>query len=325
MPLFSVIIPVYNTASYLEEAIQSVLHQTFDDWELLIIDDGSQDKSLEIAHKWGKISSKIRTYQHPGGANKGVSASRNLGLKHANGKWIAFLDADDVWYENKLSEVRKIISKHENLALIYSKADILDTEYSGQVKKEKYARGIPGLLEAPFLKTLNGISSATPSVVISKEVLFKSEGFNVTFKYSEDTLLYHKALLFGDLYFIDKPLLLVRYHDLSSKNTISEQTSIHARLDVYLELLHFKEAYRYRSAISYKSATIGMERVWKYFYKNPLKYSSVLFLAFKKIITARKMLFKHKILSFFLPFRILVQHITSLIILLKILQPLINF
>jgi len=307
-PFFTVILPVYNGAVYLQEAIQSVLKQTFGDWELIIIDDGSEDNSLGTAKTFSEKDERIKVLQHPGGANKGVSASRNLGIELARGAWVAFLDADDVWYENKLSEVQKIITQHKNLALIYSKADILDTEYSGRVKKDKYARGVPGLMADPFLKTLEGISSATPSVVISKKVLLKSGGFNVNFKYAEDTLLYHKALLFGDLYFIDKPLLAVRYHDLSSKSTTNLRTTIHARLNVYLELLKFDEANRYRSAISNKAAIIGMERVWKYFFKDPFKNTAALFSALTKISTSEEMLFRHKLLSFLLPVRMAIQY-----------------
>ena len=98
-PFFSVVIPNFNHGSYLKDSIDSVLNQDFKDWELLIIDNYSTDNSDEVISSYN--DSRIRVFKIK---NKGVIAkSRNLGIKYAKAKWIAFLDSDDIWYFNKFS------------------------------------------------------------------------------------------------------------------------------------------------------------------------------------------------------------------------------
>ena len=93
MSFFTVIIPLYNKEKYIENAIESVLNQTFTDFELLIIDDFSSDKSAKIASKFASDKVQILTHEK----NLGLSASRNTGIKNANSNYITFLDADDLW------------------------------------------------------------------------------------------------------------------------------------------------------------------------------------------------------------------------------------
>src|ERR1043165_6445791 len=96
-------IPFLNAQRFLAEAIDSVLAQTFGDWELLLVDDGSSDGSTRIAKHWAKrFSSKVRYIDHPRHGNRGISASQNLAVREAAGDYIAFLDADDVWLPEKL-------------------------------------------------------------------------------------------------------------------------------------------------------------------------------------------------------------------------------
>lgn len=93
----SVIIPVYNAQKYLEEAVQSILKQPCQDIEIIIINDGSQDRSGEVAEQLAKNHENIKVIQS---SNHGVSHARNLGIDAACGEYIAFLDADDVWCKN---------------------------------------------------------------------------------------------------------------------------------------------------------------------------------------------------------------------------------
>src|SRR5437867_13258993 len=102
-PLVSAIIIFYNTEAFLAEAIESVLAQTCSDWELLLCDDGSTDGSTAIARRFADAHpDKIKYLEHPGSKNRGMSAARNLGLRHARGKFVAWLDSDDVWLPDKL-------------------------------------------------------------------------------------------------------------------------------------------------------------------------------------------------------------------------------
>ena len=101
-PKISVIIPVYNAAQYLEKCLDSVLAQTFTDFELLLIDDGSKDSSGEICDRYAESDSRIRVFHKPNG---GVSSARNLGLDNAKGEWITFVDADDELSEDALESL----------------------------------------------------------------------------------------------------------------------------------------------------------------------------------------------------------------------------
>ena len=102
-PLVSVVTAFYNEEKFLEETILSVINQDYDNWELLLVDDGSPDGSTRIAKKYtADYPGKIRYLHHENRANRGVCNSRNLGITHARGEFIAYLDADDVWLPEKL-------------------------------------------------------------------------------------------------------------------------------------------------------------------------------------------------------------------------------
>ena len=94
-PCISIIVPIYNTESYLRRCIESVLSQTFTDFELLLIDDGSTDRSGEICDEYARMDNRVRVFHKENG---GVSSARNLGLDNTRGKWILFVDPDDYWY-----------------------------------------------------------------------------------------------------------------------------------------------------------------------------------------------------------------------------------
>jgi glycosyltransferase involved in cell wall biosynthesis len=112
MPRVSVITPVYNGEKYLDEAIQSVLSQTYEDWELLLIDDGSSDRSVTIAREYTiRHPNKIRYLEHPGHANRGQFSTRILGAEHARASVVAMLDQDDVWDRDYLVEHFRIWAK----------------------------------------------------------------------------------------------------------------------------------------------------------------------------------------------------------------------
>ena len=91
-PLVSIVVPIYNSASYLSRCLDSILKQTFTKWECILINDGSTDNSSEIAQNYVARDSRFGLYSQ---GNRGLSAARNLGLDHAKGKWLACVDSDD--------------------------------------------------------------------------------------------------------------------------------------------------------------------------------------------------------------------------------------
>ena len=112
-PLISVIIPVYNCERYLPEAIESVLAQTYRPIEIIVVDDGSTDNSGSIAKGFG---AKVRYYFQP---NSGVSAALNQGIESAKGSFFAFLDADDLWVEDKLMHQMTVFEKDPDLDIVF--------------------------------------------------------------------------------------------------------------------------------------------------------------------------------------------------------------
>lgn len=117
-PLVSVVLPFLNEERYLEEAVQSVLQQQLADWEMILVDDGSSDRSTLIARELAAQDDRIRFVDHPAHNNRGRSASRNLGVAHATAPYIAFLDADDVWMPGKLAGQVDLLEDMPDVAMV---------------------------------------------------------------------------------------------------------------------------------------------------------------------------------------------------------------
>ena len=123
-PLVSIITPFLNSERFFEECIESVLNQTYDNWELMLVDDGSKDKSAEIAKRYsGKYPDKIFYLEHPGHVNRGASASRNLGIQSSRGEYISFLDSDDIYLPKKLEDQVALFNKYPEAGMLYSSTE----------------------------------------------------------------------------------------------------------------------------------------------------------------------------------------------------------
>ena len=125
-PLVSVIIPLYNAEKYIEETIQSVIDQTYSNWELLVIDDCSTDKSRDLVKNFEKEDSRIKLIESDTNFG-GPARPRNIGIDNAKGEYIAFLDADDVWLADKLDKQLKNIVDSE-YDIIHTLANTIDTQ-----------------------------------------------------------------------------------------------------------------------------------------------------------------------------------------------------
>ena len=117
--LVSIIIPFLNAERFLSEAIASILAQTYDNWELLLVNDGSTDRSTAIADRYAReLPAKVRCLHHPGSERRGISSSRNLGIANARGNYLAFLDADDVWLPSKLERQVALLTSRPDVGMI---------------------------------------------------------------------------------------------------------------------------------------------------------------------------------------------------------------
>lgn len=121
----SVVMIFKDEERFLGEAVESVFGQTFDGWELVLVDDGSTDASGQIAQQQtARRPGHVRYLQHPGGGNLGTGASRNLGIEHARGTYVAFLDADDVWLPQKLAEQVALMRELPEVGLLYGPVEL---------------------------------------------------------------------------------------------------------------------------------------------------------------------------------------------------------
>ena len=121
-PAVSIIVPFFNPGDFLRQAVESVLAQTFADWELLLINDGSTDGSASIAAGFAAHDARVRALSHPDGQNHGLPLTRNLGLRQCRGEFIALLDADDVWLRDKLAQQLQLASAHPKAAMIFGRS-----------------------------------------------------------------------------------------------------------------------------------------------------------------------------------------------------------
>jgi len=123
-PAVSVLIPVYNCVSFLEETVNSVFKQNFQNWEIIIVDDGSSDASLSVAHKMCESDSRIRIISQQ---NQGVAIARNNAFSNSRGKYLVFLDADDVIMPGKLETQFLFLEKNPTIDVVYGDCEICDS------------------------------------------------------------------------------------------------------------------------------------------------------------------------------------------------------
>jgi|WetSurMetagenome_2_1015567.scaffolds.fasta_scaffold08600_4 glycosyltransferase involved in cell wall biosynthesis len=300
--IFSVIMPVYNGGKYIDEAIQSVVNQTFINWELIIVDDGSTDSSLSIAKKWETKDSRIRTLQHPLATHKGVSASRNLGIHFAKSLWIALLDSDDMWLKENLEKVNGILIGNHDVILIYSLAGVINSELKTIVLENSlYSKSNikGGKILDPFKKLIKGIAISSSSVVFKKSTYYLCGGFNEGLKFSEDTLFYHQIMQFGNIYFVDTVLTFRRLHNESTIFSTNKEQKIAARFTVYDALLEVSEPQN-KKTVSKTLIEIGFKNIIRTYLFFPEHNWTLIRLHLKKILINKEISFYHKTLVIFM-------------------------
>ena len=241
-PLVSVIIPCFNCAKYLQEAVESVLSQTFADLECLIVDDGSTDNSRQISEEFMKRDPRVKYYLKE---HAGVDAARNFGIKHARGEWIQHLDADDYLHRNKIKFQLERFSGFgpEDEVVFYSDYEVIWEDRDQNIVKR--ATNIVGdATNRQLLGRLMAWSFQANTPLHSNNTLFRKKIFDNR-TYREDWMAFGEELLFVDLLlsnvsFIYTPIVGMSYR-LHQSNTTRDRRAIRFAYIDYLEAVYEKD------------------------------------------------------------------------------------
>lgn len=202
-PFFSVVIPTYNRAELLRQAVQSVLDQTFDNFELIIVDDGSSDTTSEVVAEFDDHRISFVLNDH----GKGGAGTRNAGIIRSRGEWVAFLDDDDMWLPEKLErQYQKIQAADKDVGLVYSghvkfKPDTCQITYTFVPQHEGW------LYEHLLYKNVIG---GLYSVVIKRGILEEVGSLDERFPALQDADLYVRVAKLCKVAFVKEPLVRVR-------------------------------------------------------------------------------------------------------------------
>lgn len=213
----SVIIPAYNSSRFIESALESVLSQAYKNFEIIVVDDGSSDNTKEVIKRF--IDKGLVSYYYQ--SNKGPAAARNMGIKQASGEIIAFLDADDLWLENKLEKSLRFMKEG---SFDWICTSLLKINESGEKKikripddswvMEQRTKEVKQLKNGLFF--FASIPVQVQTVLAKKECFHKAGLFDESFLIGEDTDLW---LRFEEIGFrcgyLDEPLTIYRYNEIS--------------------------------------------------------------------------------------------------------------
>ena len=232
-PKISVCITSYNHANYLGETLESVLAQTFQDFEIVVADDGSRDNSLEILESYAKKFPRIKVLTHPNHENKGISRTINLAIENAVGEYIAFLGSDDVCYDYRLEKQIEIFEQDSDIALVYGLADLIDEK--GNKIEGRIGRDI-NKNESPLDEMIKANHMPGSTVSVRKSCLDKIGLFDETLVYSDWELNLRITSEFK-VRFIDLPLAKYRIHRSNTSVGISAGKQLKYSNDVFYRLM----------------------------------------------------------------------------------------
>ena len=228
-PLVSIITPVYNGKQYLSEAIESALAQTYQNFELLIVNDGSTDNSKVIITS-SLCDPKIRYFEQQ---NAGVAAARNLALRNANGKYIGFLDQDDLWLPDKLSTQIEFLETNQEIAFVHSRQSYIQAD--GTPIADYPKDWVSDLHGKCFTELFKRNRIAVLTVLLRKNVIDEIGFFNETVSRVDDYELWLRICSKYSIGFQDKKLALYRCHDTNASHDYikMEQAELNALETLY--------------------------------------------------------------------------------------------
>lgn len=232
-PSVSIILPTYDRLEYLQRSIGSVLSQTFQDWELIIWDDGSSDGTNDYCRSLG--DERIRYYWHE---NRGVSFARNQAIEKSTGKYLAFLDSDDEWVYQKLSIQVSTLKAHPTIDMLFSNFKNINLiQKTTKNNFEDYQDAFRLLTTEELEKRLNLIDGgfneslaignyiATPTVILKKNILDRYGSFNESLRNSEDFELWWRLGLNNVRVAFHDQVLMARYKPQGSLTSLTPESA----------------------------------------------------------------------------------------------------
>lgn len=227
-PTVSVIIPVRNGRPFLDEAIESVLQQSYTDFEILIVDDGSDDDDYD---RFEKLDGRIRVIHLTG---FGVSTARNTGMRQANGQFFAFLDADDVWFPGKLEAQMRYFQTHTDVWVVFGGFAKWIADANGRFPPYKeVSRDCSSIVSSTpeksgwlYTRLLQGLLVGMNTAIIRREVYDSIGGFNESMRQGEDYDFWLKSSRLAEMHSLAGEVALYRIHGNSAMHRVSEDNHL---------------------------------------------------------------------------------------------------
>lgn len=239
-PLVSVIMPVYNAGEFLVEAINSVLNQSYTNFEILAVDDGAEDNSLEILRWFAKKDKRVRVYSYK--RNRGLSFAANLAINKSKGIYLARFDADDIMPMDRLEKQVRYLSDHPEIITVGGQCDLIDDE-GNFIGKKSFPLDNESIRKMSFI----AMSLQAGSMMINRNLIPKVFKFYTSkYRYAEDHELLFKLFQYGKVANLADVLLYYRQHKNNSTKKIN-----HKQI--------FKEIYNIRMRWFNKDMTSGAE------------------------------------------------------------------
>jgi len=237
----SIITASYNYEKYIKETIESVLNQTYSDWELIIVDDGSSDNSLEVIKSFVNKDNRIKLFAHENNQNKGLKETILLGIKKSESEWIAFLESDDLWREDYLEKKVEIIKQYPGVALVFNDIEMFGDETRIKFLKKPFEKNHKYLTTKTYprnmfkdLRDSNRILTFS-CLLANKEILMNTD-FNTPVDKLLDWWLYIHMAYDNEFYYIPEKLTKWRIHCdsyINNRNTRFYAVNAAAYIDIY--------------------------------------------------------------------------------------------